>query len=64
MYRAYVVRASELGNPKYDNTTLINQHLAYYQTIAHLLGFTSYAKVSLVLKWPVAPKPSFNFCKI
>lgn len=61
MYRAYVVRASELGNPKYDNTALINEHLDHHQAIAHLLGFTSYAEVSLVPKMACSPQAVIQF---
>ncbi|KNZ31643.1 MAG: oligopeptidase A [Methylibium sp. NZG] len=50
LYRAHVTRASELGDPAHDNSTLMRELLAMRQEEAQLLGFASYAEVSLVPK--------------
>ena len=50
LYRAYVTRASELGDAEHDNSALMQQLLAMRQEEARLLGYASYAEVSLVPK--------------
>jgi oligopeptidase A len=50
LYRAYVTRASELGAAELDNSALMRQLLAMRQEEARLLGYASYAEVSLVPK--------------
>src|SRR6185312_8366180 len=51
MYRAYLTRASELGaDPKWDNTGVIRQLLALRGEEAKLLGYGSFAEVSLATK--------------
>ena len=39
LYRAYVTRASDLGDPKFDNSALIREILALRQEEAQLLGY-------------------------
>jgi oligopeptidase A len=50
MYRAFVTRASELGNPQWDNTPGIRRILELRAEAARLLGYASYAEVSLASK--------------
>jgi oligopeptidase A len=50
MYRAYVTRASELGAPEWDNTANMRRILELRQELARLLGYRSYAEVSLATK--------------
>ena len=50
MYRAYSSRASELGAPERDNTALMQEIVALRQEESQLLGYASFAEVSLVPK--------------
>jgi oligopeptidase A len=50
MYRAYVTRASEFGPPEWDNTANMRRILELRQELARLLGYRSYAEVSLATK--------------
>ncbi len=50
MYRAYVTRAAEFGKPEWDNTGLIGEILARRAEVAKLLGYASFADVSLATK--------------
>ncbi len=50
LYRAHVTRASELGDAELDNTALMRELLALRQEQARLLGYPSYAELSLVPK--------------
>jgi len=50
MYRASVTRASEFGKAEWDNTPLIAQLLKLRREEAGLLGYASFAEVSLVPK--------------
>jgi oligopeptidase A len=61
LYRAYVTRASEFGNPDWDNGPLIVELLALRQEHARLLGYRSYADVSLVSKMAAAPAEVLQF---
>ena len=47
MYRAYVTRASDLGDASLDNAPLITETLALRHEEAELLGYAHYAQVSL-----------------
>ena len=55
MYRAYATRASEHGDAKLDNGALIDRILALRAEEARLLGYASYAEVSLVPKMANTP---------
>jgi len=57
LYRAYVTRASEFGKPELDNTALIASILRLRREAAELLGFASYAQVSLAAKM-ADPRPT------
>ncbi|MDH5824787.1 M3 family metallopeptidase [Luteimonas sp. RD2P54] len=50
LYRGYGVRASEHGPAELDNSALIERILALRAELAALLGFGSYAEVSLATK--------------
>lgn len=61
MYRAYTTRASELGPAEWDNTTLIERILALRGEEARLLGYASYADVSLATKMAASPREVLEF---
>ena len=61
MYRAYVTRASEFGDPKLDNTSLVTQILKLRQEAAHMLGFANYAEESLATKMAEKPQQVLDF---
>jgi oligopeptidase A len=50
MYRAYATRASEFGKAEWDNGPLIDKILALRDEEAQMLGYPSYAEVSLATK--------------
>ncbi len=50
MYRAFVTRAAEAGRPEWDNTPIIAALLDRRAEVARLLGYGSYAGVSLATK--------------
>jgi oligopeptidase A len=50
MYRAYVTRASELGDPRLDNSEVMAELLALRAELARLLGFADYTELSLQTK--------------
>ncbi len=61
MYRAYVTRASEFGKAELDNTPLISGILKLRREAAELLGFRSYAEVSLAAKMAETPTEVLTF---
>jgi oligopeptidase A len=61
IYRAYVTRASEFGKPELDNTPLIAGILKLRREAAELLGFASYAQVSLAAKMADTPADVLKF---
>ncbi len=61
LYRAYVTRASEFGKPELDNTPLIGSILRLRREAAELLGFSSYAEVSLAAKMADTPAEVLKF---
>lgn len=61
LYHAYSTRASELGNPQWDNTDNINRILAMATREAQLLGFASYAELSLATKMADTPQQVLTF---
>ena len=68
MYRAYSTRASEIGitapinnEADWDNTPLIVKILTLHQEEARLLGFDSYAEVSLATKMATTPVQVLDF---
>jgi len=61
LYRAYVTRASEFGKPGLDNTPLIAAILRLRREAAELLGFRSYAEISLAAKMADTPADVLKF---
>lgn len=50
VYRAYATRASELGPEQWDNSEVIEEILSLKREMAQILGYASYADVSLQTK--------------
>ncbi|HET6788157.1 MAG TPA: M3 family metallopeptidase, partial [Aquabacterium sp.] len=63
MYRAYSTRASEQGPAERDNTPLMQQIVALRQEEAQLLGYSSFADVSLVPKMASNPQQVIDFLR-
>jgi oligopeptidase A len=61
MYRAYVTRAAEFGNPEWNNTPLIDEILKLRRKLAQLLGYESYAQLSLQPKMARSPDQVLSF---
>ncbi|HEY2865286.1 MAG TPA: M3 family metallopeptidase [Casimicrobiaceae bacterium] len=61
LYRAYSTRASEFGNAAWDNGALVDRILALRAESATLLGYPSYADVSLVPKMARSPAEVIDF---
>ncbi len=62
IYRASATKASELGaNPDWDNTQNIVDILALRDEEARLLGYASFAEVSLVPKMATSPQQVIGF---
>ena len=55
LYTAYVTRASEFGPDRLNNSSVMRDILALRQEEARLLGYASYAEVSLVPKMADSP---------
>jgi oligopeptidase A len=63
MYRAYATRASEQGKPEWDNGPLIDRIVALRAEESRLLGYASYAEVSLVPKMADNPAEVATFLR-
>ena len=63
LYVAYSQRASEFGKPDWDNTPLITQILKLRAEEAHLLGYASYAELSLASKMANTPEQILKFLR-
>ncbi|HEY5900739.1 MAG TPA: M3 family metallopeptidase, partial [Burkholderiales bacterium] len=61
LYRESVTRASEFGKPELDNTPLIASIVKRRREVAQLLGYHSYAEVSLVPKMAQSPQQVLDF---
>ncbi|MGZ5035962.1 MAG: M3 family metallopeptidase [Usitatibacter sp.] len=61
MYRAYVTRASEFGKPEWDNTANIRKLLELRAEAARLLGYASFADLSLATKMASSPGEALAF---
>jgi oligopeptidase A len=61
MYRAFVTRASESGKPDWDNTPLIARILEKRAEVASLLGYGTYAGVSLATKMAASAEEVIAF---
>jgi oligopeptidase A len=63
LYRAYATRASEFGKADWDNSALIDRIVALRRESAALLGYKSYAEVSLVPKMARNPDEVLIFLR-
>ncbi len=63
LYHAYVTRASEFGNPLWDNAELIKKLMALRLEEAQLLGFDNYAELSLQTKMAESPASVLAFLR-
>ena len=63
LYRAYVTRASESGKPEWDNTAAMREIVALRQEEARLLGYASFAEVSLAPKMASSPAEVITFLR-
>ena len=63
LYRAYVTRASDQGDAKFDNTPLIRELLALRREEATLLGYANFAEVSIVPKMADSPEQVVQFLR-
>ena len=61
IYRAHATRASEFGPSELDNTPVMQELLALRAQEARLLGYPSYAHLSLVPKMADRPEQVFEF---
>jgi oligopeptidase A len=63
LYRAYVTRASDQGDPKFDNSALIGEILALRREEARLLGYPNFGEMSLVPKMASSPRQVVDFLR-
>ena len=63
LYEAYAKKASELSNPKYDNSKIIQDILFLRSQLANLLGFHNFAELSLDTKMANSPQEVCDFLK-
>jgi oligopeptidase A len=63
LYRAYVTRASDQGDAKFDNTALIREILALRKEEAQLLGYRNFGEVSVVPKMAESPEQVVKFLR-
>ncbi|WP_295376625.1 M3 family metallopeptidase [uncultured Pseudacidovorax sp.] len=63
LYRAYVTRASEFGDPSFDNTPLILEILKLRQEEAQLLGYRNFGELSVVPKMAESPEQVIGFLR-
>ncbi|MFM7506870.1 MAG: M3 family metallopeptidase, partial [Rubrivivax sp.] len=63
LYRAYMTRASEFGDPAHDNTALMQELLQLRHEEAALLGYGTYADAALVTKMARSPAEVLGFVR-
>ena len=63
MYRAYMTRASDEGPAEWDNSALIGRLLELRTEAARLLGYRTYAEVSLATKMAAKPAEALAFLR-
>ncbi|MEK6211429.1 MAG: M3 family metallopeptidase [Pseudomonadota bacterium] len=61
LYHAYATRAAEFGNPAWDNTAPISEILKLRREQAQLLGFKTFAELSLQPKMADSPAQVLRF---
>ena len=63
LYTANATRASEIGPSEQDNSEVMRELMRLRQEEAHLLGYPSYADVSLVPKMATSPRQVTDFLR-
>jgi len=63
LYRAYMTRASEFGDPAHDNSALMQELLQLRHEEAALLGYATYADAALVTKMARSPAEVLGFVR-
>jgi oligopeptidase A len=63
LYKAYAIRASDLGDAAQDNSSVITELLALKHEQAKLLGFNNHAEVSLAPKMASTPQEVIDFLR-
>ncbi len=63
LYTANATRASEMGPPAQDNSEVMRELMRLRQEEAQLLGYPSYADVSLVPKMAASPQQVMEFLR-
>ncbi|MCW5631758.1 MAG: M3 family metallopeptidase [Rubrivivax sp.] len=63
LYGAFARRASELGDPRFDNSAVMREIVELRQEEAALLGHASYAHLSLVPKMARSPEEVLAFVR-
>jgi oligopeptidase A len=63
LYRAYVTRASDQGDPKFDNSALVREILALRREEAQLLGYHNFGEISVVTKMAESPAQVITFLR-
>jgi oligopeptidase A len=63
LYRAYVTRASDQGDARFDNSALIREILALRNEEAQLLGYRNFGEVSVVPKMADSPQQVIGFLR-
>ncbi|MDI9333618.1 MAG: M3 family metallopeptidase [Cytophagales bacterium] len=63
LYKAYATRASDQGDAKYDNSTIITEMLALKHEQAQLLGMQHHAEVSLAPKMAASAQEVVTFLR-
>jgi oligopeptidase A len=61
MYHAFFTRASELGNPEWDNSANLARILELRREMAQMLGFATFAELSLAPKMARSPAEVLDF---
>jgi oligopeptidase A len=63
LYGAWARRASELGDPRFDNSAVMREIVELRQEEARLLGHATYAHLSLVPKMARSPEEVLDFVR-
>ena len=63
LFRAYVTRASDQGDTRFDNSALIREILALRKEEAKLLGYANFGEVSMVPKMAESPQQVVGFLR-
>ncbi|MFN9744893.1 MAG: M3 family metallopeptidase [Betaproteobacteria bacterium] len=63
LYRAYMTRASEFGDPAHDNSALMQELLQLRHEEAALLGYGTYADAALVTRMARSPAEVLGFVR-